>query len=316
MSIFTQTNLVSDIAHYGKIYNPNLINGWGLLVDSDGSFWITSNNNGLLLHLDSHYEQIGSAVVPAAAGTGIGSPSGLVFNNTQGFKISGSFIGPAKIIVATQDGLIAGYNPQIDPNNAIVQVTTADAVYTGIAIANGFIYVANLSSGAIEKYDQNWSLVAVFTDNGLNDIGYSPYNIYATKDRLYVTFGRRTESGKGTVNGLGNGFIDTFDFNGVFIERVVNRGPLNSPWGMFIENNRLYVGNFGDGRINIFELPSGRFLYPVKDRNCNIIVIDGLSALVPFLDPESKKADKCHDLGIYITAAVNEIQNGLFAKLT
>lgn len=61
------------------------------------------------------------------------------------FKISGSSISPADIIIVTEDGLIAGYNKMVNPNNAVVVVKTMNAVYKGIALGNEFIFCGKLS---------------------------------------------------------------------------------------------------------------------------------------------------------------------------
>jgi uncharacterized protein (TIGR03118 family) len=73
--------------------------------------------------------------------------------------------------------------------------------------------------------------------------------------------GRTTE-----VAGAGHGFVDIFNTNGVLQTRLISRGPLNSPWGMALApanfgpfSNDLLVGNFGDGRINVFNPTTGAF---------------------------------------------------------
>jgi uncharacterized protein (TIGR03118 family) len=309
MSQYRQINLVSDINHYAKITNPNLTNAWGLLRDADESFWIASNGAGLLLHLNRTYNQIASVKVPSANGTDTGTPTGIVFNNTQGFKISGSFIGPSKIIAVTEDGLITGFNPQIDPNNAHIAVTTPNAVYKGVALNGGYLFVANFRTGFVEKYDQNWNLVSTFTDDSLNNIGYSPFNIYSYKNYIYVLFAKRDEDGEDDEKGLGNGFVDIFGLNGTFVRRLINRGALNSPWGIFIDGQELYIGNFGDGRINVFNRRSGELLFSITDHNDNIIAIDGLWAIVP------EATGRCRKAEIYLTAGINDEANGLFAVL-
>ena len=55
------------------------------------------------------------------------------------------------------------------------------------------------------------------------------------------------------------GFVSAFGENGTFLGRIGNMGALNSPWGLAIAPSGfgslagdLLVGNFGDGRINIF----------------------------------------------------------------
>lgn len=194
---------------------PNLVKRCDLLHDTDGTFWVVSNGSGQILHLDKDYKKIGKIKVPPASGYQIGSPIGIALNQTGSID---------PIIIITQDGLILGYNPEIDPNNAIVRVTNLSASYIRVKQVNGFIYATNFTSGFIEKYDQDWLLVLAFTDDNLNDMGYSPYNICGTEERLYVTFAKRTQDESD------NGFISTFTLVGEFIERVVNQVPFYAPW--------------------------------------------------------------------------------------
>ncbi len=74
---------------------------------------------------------------------------------------------------------------------------------------------------------------------------------------LYVTYAKQDADKHDDVAGKGNGFVDIFDTNGNFLQRVASRGHLNSPrrlvfapedFGRF--SGDLLVGNFGgDGRI-------------------------------------------------------------------
>lgn len=315
---FYLKNLVSDIELYGKLTNDKLVNPWGLLIDRCRSFWIAANGTGYLLRLDRNYKLILTVVVPAAdPEAGPGKPTGIDFNRTKGFLLSGTI--PAKIVIVSEDGVISGYNPKVDPDNAIIKVTTPDAVYKGVAIAGGFLFAANFHSGLIEKYDQSWNAVATFTDPSLFDAGYAPFNIIAHKKYLYVAYAKQDEDKEDDEAGLGNGFIDIFNLDGLIIRRLINRGALNSPWGMFIEDEKLYVGNFGDGRINVFNLKNGQLYGPLLDKFSNIITVDGLWAILPVLDGSksrsSSSSSESRKESIYLTAGINHEANGLFAVL-
>ena len=74
---------------------------------------------------------------------------------------------------------------------------------------------------------------------------------------------------------------------GNLIKRLVQRFPLNSPWGIALESanfgafsNKLLIGNFGDGRVNAFDLSTGFFLGSLSDTNRRPIIIQGLWSLV------------------------------------
>jgi uncharacterized protein (TIGR03118 family) len=67
---------------------------------------------------------------------------------------------------------------------------------------------------------------------------------------------------------------------------VASHGTLNAPWGLAIAPasfgpfaGDLLVGNFGDGRINVFH--GTEFLGQLRDQDNHKITIDGLWALQP-----------------------------------
>ena len=68
----------------------------------------------------------------------------------------------------------------------------------------------------------------------------------------------------------GNGYIDIFNTNGTFVKRFASQGALNSPWGITESigefgqgGNAILVGNFGDGRINVYD-GDGKFKGPLQ----------------------------------------------------
>ena len=80
-----------------------------------------------------------------------------------------------------------------------------------------------------------------------------------------------------------NGFVDVFDADGNFLQRLVSNGPLNSPWavtqapdGFGSFANAIFVANFGDGVINAFDPLIGMFLGTLLDSMGNPITNIGL----------------------------------------
>jgi hypothetical protein len=117
------------------------------------------------------------------------------------------------------------------------------------------------------------------------------------------------------VPGPGNGIVDTFDFNGKFLARVASNGTLNSPWGLALANfgtfgNDLLVGNFGDGRINVFDPNNDAFLGQLNDATGSPITIHGLWGLIPGNGTNAGTTDK-----LYFTAGPGHEQHGLFGSL-
>ena len=96
--------------------------------------------------------------------------------------------------------------------------------------------------------------------------GFAPFGIQNINGDLYVTYAKQDRGKEDDVHGPGNGFVDVFDANGNFIQRFVSRGRLNSPWGVALApakfgkfSNRLLVDNFGNGRLNAYDLATGEF---------------------------------------------------------
>ena len=68
---------------------------------------------------------------------------------------------------------------------------------------------------------------------------------------------------------------------------MVSQGALNSPWGLTIAppqfgrfSNDLLVGNFGNGRINVYDPSNGNSLGTLRDSSGHPIAIPGLWGLL------------------------------------
>ena len=75
--------------------------------------------------LNRQYAYTGNALVvtiPLPAGSGgAAAPTGIIFNATTDFVVTeGTNFGPSVFIFATEDGTIAGWNPTVDPTNAVI----------------------------------------------------------------------------------------------------------------------------------------------------------------------------------------------------
>jgi uncharacterized protein (TIGR03118 family) len=273
---FTQTNLVSDGSVPAAHIDPNLINPWGMSEFSPtGPFWISDNNAGVTTFYNGDGSKDGQVAIPPPLGaTGVGSPTGQVFNSSmKGFNITqnGKTV-PAFFIFATEDGTISAWNPNLPhPSTSVIAVDNSKggnpnggdgAVYKGLAIGTTtdgtFLYAANFRNDSVDVFNSNFDLVKSFTDPTV-PIGYAPFNVQVLDGKLFVTFAKQDASRHDQVVGAGLGFVDEFDLNGRKIERVASHGPLSAPWGVAIApsgfgefSNDLLVGNFGDGTISVF----------------------------------------------------------------
>ena len=168
----------------------------------------------------------------------------------------------------------------------------------------------------MEVYDDNFHGVTFFTDPNLPP-SYAPFNIALIGSELFVTFAVQDAAMHDDVTGQGHGIVDRFDLGGQFLRRFANHGQLNSPWGMAVAPanfgdlaGSLWIGNFGDGNINAFDLGSGKSLGQVRDTNAKPIVIDGLWSLEVGNGGNGGRTDT-----IYFTAGPNGEKDGLFGGL-
>ena len=237
--------------------------------------WIADNGTGLLTNYKENGVKLNSIIVDAVSGTN--APTGLVRNKCDNFTFTnGTVTAPAKLIVVTENGTINAYNQNVSATDALIVISSPGKVFKGAEIDNKYLYVCNFNSGYVEQYDGNFNFVKQFTDTDLLNIGYAPFNIKKHCGKFYMTFAKQDEAAHDDVAGLGNGFVDIFSDDGIFIKRLINRGPLNSPWGLEFIDDIMYIGNFGDGIINEFCVKTGEFIGPLKDEFDNIITIDGL----------------------------------------
>ena len=214
-----------------------------------------------------------------------GAPTGQVFNTAaSGFVVQdkNGNSGRAAFIFDSENGGIDGWNPTVGATGSGPSTVTevavrngANAVYKGLAIAqasdgNTYLYAANFRSGRVEAYDGTFTPVelpgGLFVDKQL-PAGYGPFNVQELAGKLYVSYAKQDDTLHDDVAGPGHGFVDVFTNDGAFVKRLITRGALNSPWGLALApagfgkfSGALLVGNFGDGRINVYNPYTGAHL--------------------------------------------------------
>jgi uncharacterized protein (TIGR03118 family) len=316
---YSWTNLQSDIAGVAIHLDRNLANPWGMAVSSNGTIWVSDNGTGV----STLYRQDGTAVplvvtIPTAARNKEGgNPTGVVFNSTPFFKVTkNGNSAPAFFIFVSEDGSISGWNPTLDLTHAIIAVDNGTnkgskrAIYKGatLGVANGhnFLYVTDFHTGRVETYDENFQQV---NPNGFVDpnlpAGYAPFGIRNINGQIFVTYALQDAKGEDDVAGPGNGFVNVFDTTGNFIRRFVSNGNLNAPWGLaLVEGDELWIGNFGDGIINNYDLTTSAFLGTINREDGTPLQFDGLWDLLVLGD------------GVYFTAGIADEEHGLFGLIT
>ena len=210
---YIQTNLVSNISGMAQIYDPNLVNPWGIVHPTTGPWWVNDNGTGLstLYNGQGAISPLVVTVPPPAGGTGSGTPTGIIFNGTKDFDVAPGL--PGRFIFVTEDGTISAWNSTVNPTNAVNKVDNSPAaVYKGAAMALNsgvlFIYVANFRGGSVDVFDTNFKQVTLaagaFTDKNI-PAGYAPFNVMNISGRLLVTYAKQDAAKHDDVAGPGHG---------------------------------------------------------------------------------------------------------------
>jgi uncharacterized protein (TIGR03118 family) len=333
---YQQHNLVSDIPGLADHHDPNLVNPWGLAHGPASfpgitPFWVADNHT----EVATVYNGVGQAF-PLVV-TVPGRPTGIVFNGTSDFPPAPSFI------FATEAGTIASWNPCVPPppvpcnppsfhlnTTTVLAVdnSASGAIYKGLAIGNigpnNFLYAANFHAGTIDVFDGNFDPVSLppgaFSDPKIPD-GYAPFNIQNLGGQLYVAYAKQDENKEDEEAGKGKGFVDVFNPDGTFVQRVASRSKLNAPWGLTFApddfgrfSDDLLIGNFGDGRINTYSREGDHFHFhgQLQAPDGHPVEIEGLWALAfgngtPNNGPTNV---------LFFTAGIEDEEHGLFGTLT
>ena len=319
---FAANNLVTDdqSANAAQITDPGLKNAWGVSFGATSPFWVSSNGAGTsTLYRVDPLTQATTKVSLVVTIPGAGNPTGQVFNSGNA---SGAFNGDLFLFVS-EDGTVSGWRSSLGTAAETLALASSANIYKGSAFAtiagNSYLYGANFHAGSIDVFKGSAaapSLAGSFVDPTLPS-GYAPFNVQRLGDSLYVAYAKQDAAKVEEVTGVGFGFVDRFDLQGNFLERVAGNGTLNAPWGLAIAPSSfgalagaLLVGNFGDGRINAYNATTHAFLGQIKGANDQPLEIDGLWALTPGNDGSAGSSSM-----IYFSAGPDDEEHGLFGVL-
>jgi uncharacterized protein (TIGR03118 family) len=295
-----------------KFTDPNLINPWGIVLDTTGNIRVADNGTGL----STVYSVTDGSPTGTTVSTSTSSPTGVVANTTNKFKVTKSGNSqPATFIFVSEDGIITGWNSTLDATHAIVAVDNSahDSIYKGAAISGNTLYATDFHNNKVEMYNGNFNRIdtaTTFVDPNL-PAGYAPFGIQTINGSIYVTYALQDADKEDDVSGPGHGYVDVYNTNGTFVKRLISGGNLNSPWGLQAGpstfgkfNGGLYVGNFGDGVINVYNLSGGFFMGNLHNINDGSpVAFDGLWGLL------------FQGSDLYITAGIGDEDHGLFSEV-
>jgi uncharacterized protein (TIGR03118 family) len=313
--VYAQINLTSDISGLATNTSANLVNPWGMSFSATSPIWVSDQVTGLSTVYNGTGGLLLTVTVPSSS-TPPNGPTGQVFNSST------ADFGGANFIFDTLSGTI---DSRVSGTTSTIQATTSGAVYTGLALASAggsnYLYAANFKSGGgINVFNSGFANVTGTTFAGKfvdpsPIAGFAAYNVQLVGGNLYVEY---AEPGvKGAITGPGLGYVDEFDTNGNFIQRLATGGVLNAPWGITLApssgfgdfSGDLLVGNFGSGEIDAFST-TGTFLGTLDGSNGMPLVNSGLWAL----DFGNGSSGTSSD-ALYFTAGINGETDGLFGDI-
>lgn len=318
---FKSTSLVADSATAGAAHtDAKLVNAWGVAFNPAGFVWVANNGSATSTLYD------GNGTPQSLVVTTQDSPTGIIFNGTQDFKITqGGVTAASPFVFASEGGVIAAWSPSV---NRTATVTVFDGgpahkVYKGLAMAGyqgaNYLYAADFHNNAVDVFDNNFApavLPGQFRTPGL-PAGYAPFNVQALGGRIYVAYAKRQASGDDEMAGTGLGIISVFDSGGNFISQLASGGMLNAPWGMAmapanfgVASKMLLVGNFGDGKINAYDPTTGAFAGTLAKADGTPIVIEGLWGIAFGPGVNSQPTNT-----LFFAAGPSDEKHGLYGRI-
>ena len=273
---YQMTNLTSDLTGKAKHTDPLLKNAWGVAYSPNAPFWVSDEADGWSTLYDGKGNpQSLQVVIPSASGKGAGSPTGIVYNGSQEFKID-TWV--SAFLFATLDGTISGWS-SFSPTAALIAVKSPGAVYTGLAITSkpsgNFLFAADSANNKVDVYDGSFNLVKSFTDPSI-PAGFAPFGIQDIAGKVYVSFA--------STSGGAGGYIDIFTEAGVLSKHFTHGAPLNQPWGFALapanfgtlSSALLISNNTSKGTINGYNLTTGKLIGTIQNAMGKNITINGL----------------------------------------
>ncbi len=324
-------NLTSNLNSLAPVMDPNLVNPWGLSRSSGGPWWVSDNGTGKSTLYDGT-GKVQSLVVtiPAADPSAQGTPTGTMFNgDAASFQLAPSK--NAIFLFVTEDGTISGWNPGVNPKQAIIMVNTKGrSVFKGATIATvetegvvkPYLYAADFRRARVAVYDAAFNEVRLseetFEDDRMPD-GYAPFNVQNIGGNIYVAYAKQDGARHDEVDGTGKGFVDVFSSRGKLLNRFDHGSWFNAPWGLALapgdfgaHSHDLLVGQFGSGEILAFDAVSGAFKGRLTGTDNNPLHIDGLWALTFGGDG----AGNGPATTLFYAAGIDHESNGVFGKIT
>lgn len=350
---YRQTNLVANSDAFGAaIVDPTLINAWGIAIRPaglGGHFWVTANGTGLssqwvgdvgglplyqddLRVISVPGPVVGSGVTPAQPIVQPGTPTGVVFNGGDKFRITqGSIVdSPARFLFATDNGVISAWTERKNadgsfdrPFNAktVIDASATGTQFFGVGLdeAGGRLYAANFGvNPGLRVYDSAFNDISGSAGfaNPFGGDGYQPFNVQTLGESVFVAYAKWGTPGE-EETGDGFGRIAEYAFDGTLTRVWGDGSGLNAPWGLALApgnfgefSGHLLISNFGDGTIAAYDPSTHAFVDLLRDADGKAISIEGIWGL-----QFGNGASLGESNRLYFAAGPEEETAGLFGHL-
>jgi uncharacterized protein (TIGR03118 family) len=317
---YVVTNLVTNTT------DPDLVNAWGVARSSTSPWWVADQVTGKSTLYNAAGTKLGLIVTLPG-----GHPTGAIFYGGTGFEVPGTSK-PALFIFASTTGQIFGWNGSAG-TTAEVLTATSGAAYTGATIlthiGQDFLYATDFHNARVDVFDSMLSPVnfgeGAFELEGLEHLGYAPFNIQNIGDVLFVTYAKQDSKKIFDVPGPGNGYVAAFTFDGKLIKEFQHGIWLSSPWGLAMApsdfgkfSHTVLVGMFGSGQIAAYDFLTGRFVGLLNGTNGDPISISGLWGISfgSSVPPAVVGAGSGAFNTLYFAAGTNRGAGGAFGTVT
>ena len=229
---YGQTTLVAEVP--GGLNNVDglLGNPWGIAFAPRQSFFVAAKKFGQVRMYDATGAltfPFAFRVPPSAADPTRSRPSGIVFNPAASDFIVNE--APSQFVAVSVDGTVSGWGIDAVGDIPIFALLGRDdsatgAVYTGAAIgtpngSSNFLVIADFHNGHIQILDTKFGLFAPRGNSTDPDLpaGFAPFNIQQIGNQIFVTYALQDEAKQNPATGAGNGIVDIFDQQGLFVRR-------------------------------------------------------------------------------------------------
>lgn len=274
------TNLDSNQVDKAQFDDPLAVNGWGLARTATSPWWVSDQGSGWsTLYDGTGAKQALVVAVPAATGSAVGQPTGIVVNasTTGEFAVQAK---PSIFIFDSLDGTISAWAPGVNRFAAqkVIDDSANKASYTALAITSrpsgNFMYAVDNANNVVNIYDGTFTLTGTFQPDPAIPTGPNGFSVFGIRDingTVFVTFAAN--------NGGGGGFIDMYKEDGTLMGTMSKGFPLNQPWGLALApanfghlSNTLLVSNNTDtGTINAFN-SKGQFVGTLRSGGRPIVI--------------------------------------------